>query len=94
MKNQIISGNQQNMENNAITLPIKNNSNEEKTEETASDDVCCCILKIICFLIFFPLIIIFYCLILICYFDTKDDKDLACIHCCLKEICFKKKKRR
>ena len=94
MKNDIISGNQQSVENNSITLPIKNNFKEEINEETECDDVCCCILKIICFLMFFPLIIIFYCLILICYCETKDDKDLACIHCCLNEICFKKKKRR
>ena len=91
----IIKDNANNNENNVqIINNIPPQSSEGTKEERGCEDICCCILKIFYYLFLFPMILCCICFLYCLYCMTENDKDLECIHCCLKGLCFKKKRRR
>ena len=74
---------QQNIENNAITIPttINDPSDQEVTKENSeSNDTCRYVLLIIFCLILLPLFILYLLIICLCS-ETKEKKDSDCIPC-------------
>ena len=74
---------QQNIENNAITIPttINDPSDQEVTKENSeSNDTCRYVLLIILCLILLPLFILYLLIICLCS-ETKEKKDSDCIPC-------------